>query len=192
MDDEQPDGRLPRRAQQRKERRVLPPLAEPALRDLALAYAARYATTRARLLRYLARKLQERGWAGDAPPDQAALADRLVELRYVDDAAFAHMKGRAMASRGLGRQRVEAQLAAAGVAEGDRGDAPDEAQAMATAVNFAQRTRLGPFARVPADDPKARRKQFAAMLRAGHAPAIARRVLSARSVAEAEALVVID
>ncbi|MEI6487089.1 MAG: RecX family transcriptional regulator [Sphingomonadales bacterium] len=171
-----------------RERRAPPPLDEAALRDLALHYAARFATTRVKLLRYLARKLKERGWAGAAPPDVAALADRLAELRYVDDAAWAAMKGRAMASRGLGHRRVTETLAAAGVAHDDRGDAPDEAAALATAIAFARRKRLGPFARAASDDPASRQKALAAMLRAGHGMTVARQVLATRSAAEAEAL----
>ena len=81
------------------ERRVPPPLDEAKLRDLALHYAARFATTRLKLLRYLARKLKERGWAGAQPADLDALAERLAELGYVNDAAFAAMKSRAMTFR---------------------------------------------------------------------------------------------
>ncbi len=169
--------------EKRRERRVPPPLDEAALRELALHYAARFATTRARLARYLARKLKERGWAGAAPPDVPALIGRLAELRYVDDAAYAGMKTRAMAARGLGPRRVAAQLAADGVEGDDRGDPPDAAAALAVAVAFARRRRLGPFG-PPAADPAARQKQLAAMLRAGHGLAVARRVLAARSADE--------
>ncbi|MBU6164626.1 MAG: RecX family transcriptional regulator [Alphaproteobacteria bacterium] len=158
-----------------------PPLDEAALRELALHYAARFATTQARLRRYLARKLKERGWAGSAPPDVTALIDRLAELRYVDDAAYAGMKARAMAARGLGPRRVAAQLAADGVDADDRGDAPDADAALAVAIAFARRKRLGPFGPAPADR-AARQKQLAAMLRAGHGMAVARRVLAAVSV----------
>jgi regulatory protein len=186
MDDEE---RLSPKERQRRQRRQPPPLDEPALRDLALAYAARFATTRAKLLRYLARKLKERGWAGAMPPDADVLADRLVALGYVDDRAFAAMKGRTMAARGLGRRRVSEALAAAGVAPDDRGAAPDEQAALAVALAFARRRRLGPFARVRTDDPASQRKQLAAMLRAGHAMPTARAVLAARTEAEAEALI---
>lgn len=173
----------------RRERRIPPPLDEAALRDLALHYAARFATTRLKLLRYLARKLKERGWAGAHAPDPEVLADRLAELGYVNDAAWAQMKGRAMTARGLGHRRVAEALTAAGVAHQDRGEAPDEAQALATALAFARRKRLGPFARQPSDDPASRQKALAAMLRAGHGMAAARTVLAAKSVAEAESLV---
>lgn len=171
-----------------RKRRPPQPLDDAALRDLALAYAARFATTRAKLLRYLARKLKERGWAGAQPVDAEALADRLVSLGYVDDAAYAVMKGRAMAARGLGRRRVVETLAAAGVAPDDRGEAPDDAAALATAIAFARRKRLGPFARAMSDDPAIRQKAMATMLRAGHGLDAARRVLAARTPEEAESL----
>ena len=172
----------------RRERRVPPPLDEGSLRELALHYAARFATTRLKLLRYLARKLNERGWAGARPADSEALADRLVELGYVNDAAWAAMKGRAMTARGLGHRRVAEELNAAGVAPDDRGEAPEAMAALATALAFARRKRLGPFARVASDDPASRQKAFAAMLRAGHGMGVARAILAARSVEEAEAL----
>ena len=189
MDDEkQGNGRSKRVG----ERRLPPPLDEAGLRDLALHSAARFATTRLKLLRYLARKLKERGWAGDQPAPLEALADRLAELGYVNDAAFASRKSRAMAARGLGHRRVTEQLHAAGVGEADRGEAPDEQVALATALAFARRKRLGPFARERSDDPAARQKALAAMLRAGHAMGVARQILAARSVAEAEALIAAD
>jgi regulatory protein len=173
---------------QKPARKAPPPLDQARLNDLALGYAARFATTRAKLARYLARKLKERGWAGSQPADIAALIDRLAALGYVDDASFAAMKGRAMAARGLGQRRVAEALAAAGVTPDDRGAAPDAAQAIATAVAFARRKRLGPFARTGSDDPNLRQKALAAMLRAGHSFEVARRVLAAGSVAAAETL----
>ena len=182
-------GKSPPLRRERRERRVPPPLEEAALRELALHYSARFATTRMKLLLYLARKLKERGWGGAQPPDAEALADRMAELGYVNDAAWAAMKGRAMAARGLGHRRVSGELAAAGVAPGDRGEAPDETAALATALAFARRKRLGPFARTISNDPAARQKAFTAMLRAGHAVAAVRAILAAHTVEEAEALI---
>ena len=89
-----------------KKARIAPPLDEAGLNELALAYVARYATSRAKLLAYLARKLRERGWGGEGPPDLDAVADRLVELRYIDDAAYATMKAGALLRRGYGKRRL--------------------------------------------------------------------------------------
>lgn len=174
---------------QKPARRVAPPLDEAGLRNLALGYAARFATTRVRLARHLLRKLKERGWNGAQPADIDGLIDRLAELGYVNDAAFAAMKGRSMAARGLGQRRVNDALAAAGVAAADRGDAPGEAEMLATALAFARRKRLGPYARTITHDSKQQEKSLAAMLRAGHPLPVARRVLAAGSVAAAEALI---
>ena len=74
----------------RDPRRPLPPLDQPALERAALRYVERYATTRANLVAYLQRKLRERGSEG--PVDVDALADRMAELRYVDDRAFAESR----------------------------------------------------------------------------------------------------
>lgn len=162
-----------------RERPAPRPLDAENLRELALGYAARYATTAAKLAQYLARKLKERGWAGAAPPDVPALVARLAELKYVDDAGWAAMKDRAMAARGLGRRRVAQALHAAGVQPADAPPPPDAAAALAAAITFARRRRLGPFARDAGNDPALRRKQLAAMLRAGHDMAVARQVLAA-------------
>jgi regulatory protein len=174
---------------------VKPPLDEAALRDLALSYAARFASTGARLEAYLARKLRERGVAEDAdgrtaPVDIPALVARLVELGYVDDAAYARMRARDLGARGYGARRVEQALWAAGVNEGIRADtAPGEAARRRAAVLMAQKRRIGPFGngRDDGSDPlaarKANEKAVAAMLRAGHDYEHVRFILAATDMA---------
>ena len=53
-----------------------PPLDRKGLEELALRYVGKYATTRAKLTSYLARKLRERGWSHSAEPDLEAIANR--------------------------------------------------------------------------------------------------------------------
>ena len=163
-----------------RERRTRPPLDKGRLDELALAYVGRFATSRAKLRAYLQRKLRERGWDGDQPADPGAVAERLAALGYVDDRAFASMKGRALTARGYGARRVGAALHAAGIAEDDGAEARKAAEvaAEASALRFARRRRLGPFAAVAANDRAARDKAVAAMLRAGHPLDIARRVIA--------------
>ena len=72
-----------------RERRVRPPLDETALRDLALSYVARFATSRAKLGQYLRRKLNERGWAGEREAPVTAIVEKLAEAGYIDDPAYA-------------------------------------------------------------------------------------------------------
>lgn len=157
-------------------KRPRPPLDGNSLRDLALRYVGRFATSRAKLLAYLNRKLQERGWAGEGPPAPERLVERLAELRYVDDRSFAVMKSAALTRRGYGARRVAQTLRADGIADTDRAeaDAQVDNDSWAAADRFARRKRLGPYATAAAD-PKQREKAIAAFLRAGHSFDTARR-----------------
>lgn len=150
-----------------------PPLDPDGLERLALAYVGRFQTTRARLARHLRARLQARGWAGDTPPDVAALVDRLAARGLIDEEAYAQAKARTMAARGLGARRIRKRLRADGL-EPPAWPSPLEARAQALA--FARRRGLGPFG-PPIADRRARARQLAAMVRAGHPPDVARAVL---------------
>ena len=158
------------------------PLDASGLERLALNYAGRYATTRARLRSYLVRKLRERGWDGDETPPVEALVARMATLGYVDDRAFAEARAGGLTRRGYGLRKVTEALRAAGIDEGDsqhaRGAA--ELEKWDSAVVFARRKRLGPFAAHPLDDRKQRDKALSAFLRAGHSFEISRILLDAK------------
>lgn len=160
-------------------RRARPPLDSAKLDELALAYVGRFATTRAKLRAYLARKLRERGWEGTSEPDLEAIAERLAAHGYIDDAGYALMKSRALSGRGYGKRRLLTALRVAGVGEEDGAGARDhaDAEAVAAALRFAERRRIGPFALKKTDDPREREKALAAMVRAGHAFALARAIV---------------
>lgn len=175
-------GRRRRKGESKGERKrkKARPLNETSLRDLALAYVARFATTGAKLEGYLLRKLRERGVAEDGDgrvqtPDVGALVARLIELGYVDDEAYARSKTRDLTARGYGARRVEQALWAAGVDENTREEtAPTESAVRRAAILLAKKRRFGPFGIAPAEEEpselihKRREKQVAAMLRAGH------------------------
>jgi regulatory protein len=138
------------------------------LEALALAYVGRYATTEARLARYLQRKIAERGWGEADAPDVAALVARHAAAGYVDDRAFAEARAGALARRGYGGRRIGQALAAAGVDRAiGEAVAPDADVAFAAAETFARRRRFGRFATERAA-PELARRQIAAMIRAGH------------------------
>lgn len=153
------------------------PLDTAALERLALRYVERFATTRAKLAQYLNRKIRERGWEG-AVADPVALAERLAGLGYIDDRAFGEARARSLTRRGLGTRRVTMALTQAGVAGEDREEILPEVaeQAVDTALRYARRRRFGPFAAEAADRP-VQDKQVGAMVRAGHPPDLARRIV---------------
>ena len=154
-----------------------PPLNAEQLRELALRYVGKYATTRAKLRQYLARKIRERGWADGAAPDLEALAVRFAELGLIDDAAYALAKSRTLAARGYGKRRLADQLRQAGVDGVDQAEAAAHADdaAVDAALRLAQRRRIGPFA-AEAADPQQREKWIAAMIRGGHGFALAKAI----------------
>ncbi|MBV7259029.1 regulatory protein RecX [Erythrobacter crassostreae] len=179
---------------------------ETSLRDLALSYAARFATTGAKLEGYLARKIRERGIADDSDGrtievDTPALVARLIELGYVNDDAYARAKSRDLTARGYGARRVEQALWAAGVDEDVREDhAPSEAAAREAAALLAKKRRFGVYSDKllgseeeeyeggldHVNSHKLREKQVAAMLRAGHKMDHVRFIMDAPAHADVE------
>lgn len=189
----------------KREKRKKRPLDEASLRDLALSYAARFATTAAKLEMYLHRKIRERGVVDDAGQiDVRAIVDRLVELRYVDDEAYAKARSGSLLRRGYGAKRVSEALRHAGVDENTcEQAAPNAVTAREAAITMARKRRFGPFGlheqaglegsddthgddQPPRLDPAKREKQIAAMLRAGHGFDTAKLLIDARSIDEVE------
>jgi regulatory protein len=154
------------------------------LRALAIRYVGRYATTRAKLTTYLTRKVAERGWEDETRPPVSEIVESCVAAGYVDDQAFAEAKSRSLARQGYGHRRVESSLYQAGITR-DVADSlrPDDESAFERAEAFARKRRIGRFAPYPADQNLLRR-QFAAMVRAGHSPQLAGYFV--RSVPEAD------
>jgi regulatory protein len=170
-------------------RRTPVPLDPHRLEELALAYVARFATSRAKLEGYLARKLRERGWESATPPAVADLAERFVDAGYIDDEGYARARTGSLMRRGYGMRRVGQALGAAGIdSEVRERIAPDQAERRRSALVMARKRRFGPFAPEPADRAM-REKQIAAMLRAGHGFDHIVALLDATSVEQAEAWV---
>jgi regulatory protein len=160
-------------------RRERPALDGDSLNELALAYVGRFATTRAKLGAYLSRKVRERGWAGERGPDIESVVERLADLGYVDDAGYALSKARSLSARGYGKRRVGQSLRAAGIGEED-GEAALEladSESVESAIRYARRRRIGPFAAEPADR-DSRERALAAMIRAGHDFALAKAIIA--------------
>jgi regulatory protein len=158
------------------------PLDAARLEALAIAYVGRYATTRAKLAHYLERKLAVRGWDGESAPPVAMVVERCAALGYVDDAAFATARGAALGRRGYGARRIMQALRAAGIEPDDSASVEKAAREdpMESALAYAKRRHIGPFSREEEPDLNVRRRGFAALLRAGHDPEVARRIAYAK------------
>jgi regulatory protein len=127
----------------------------------------------------LARKVRERGWEGAREPDFGGVAQRLADLGYINDSAFALAKSQALTGRGYGKRRVDQKLWLAGIGEEDgrAARALAEQEAVSAALRFAERRKIGPFG-LAIRDSKQREKAVAAMVRAGHSLTLARAIAS--------------
>jgi regulatory protein len=169
----------------RRERAPPKPLDSARLTDLAYFHVSRFAVTEGRLKQYLIRKVREKGWASEEQVSDIIdqISARLVQLGAVNDLAVARSTVSVARQKGLAGHRVRLALAtkqvkAEHVAEvlQPNDETDTEAEALDAARRFARRKRLGPWRTVPLT-PERERKETSAMIRAGHAHAIARTVL---------------
>ena len=102
------------------------------------------------------------------------IVERCANNGYVNDQVFAESRAASFARKGYGHRRVEQALRSAGV-DAEIVDTlnPDEAVARAAAEHYARRRRFGRFGDANFDA-SIKRKQLAAMLRAGHSYELAR------------------
>jgi len=164
------------------------------LENAAMHYLERFASSSRNLRRVLMRKVDRslNHWGGEREACAAqvdAIIAKLARLGYLDDAAYAEMKTRALHRQGKGSRTIRATLAAKGidaelaasalVSLAEEVDEPD----LAAAIKLAKKRRLGPFR--PGPRAEFRNKDLAALARAGFDFDTARRVIEAES---AEAL----
>ena len=166
--------------QPRPVKKPAPPLNAESLRQLALHYVGKYATTQSKLAGYLTRKIRERGWDDERSADIAGLTEQFTSLGYINDAQFAEARSRSFVHRGFGGRRLNEDLRASGIGDADaiHAKAHMDDSIFTAAENFARRKRLGPFAQEAAPQEK-RNKQLNAFLRAGHSFELAKRFVYA-------------
>jgi regulatory protein len=175
-----------------------PPPTEASLREAALAYLARYATTEAGLRLILQRRIDRwarRAEGQDDTPEIAATAKawipaivaRMVELGLVNDAAFAENRARGLALSGRSHRMIAARLMAKGVSPALAREAMPEIEGgeLAAALILARKRRIGPF-RAAEPDPN---RELGVLARAGFPRDVALRAL-AMEADEAEAAII--
>ena len=176
----------------RRQRPASPPSAAY-LGRAALAYLARFASGRENLCRVLRAKARRRAhragldWtperAGEVEAWIAQIVARLASQGLVDDRAYAGARVRSLRTRGTSARTIRARLSAKGLGRETIEDAlgggeTREAEELAAAVRHARRRRLGPW-RDPDRRAASVARDLAAMVRAGFAYPLARRVIFA-------------
>ena len=177
-----------------------PPPDAASLKEAAMRYVARYATTEAGLRFVLNRRIDR--WARltqdrDDVPERVATAKaaipaivaRMTELGLVNDAAFAASRARSLSLGGKSRRAILAKLAVKGIgAEQARAALPEEGGdgELISALVLARKRRIGPFRVTDVGD---RNKEMAVLARAGFPRDVAARAL-AMAEGEAEAAII--
>lgn len=176
------------------------PVSEEWLERAALHYLGRYAATRARLVEVLIRKVRRRH-EDDAPPSAEeagwveAVADRCVELGYVDDAAYARARAATLLRKGKPGRAIAADLRHRGIGEEGVVEAlekidTDENAGLdrRAAAALARRRRFGAFGTGKDQSDDRRRKELGAMMRAGFSYSLAVEILDMEEEALRELL----
>jgi len=166
------------------------------LRNSALHYLQRYASSSAHLRRLLQAKVARSARAHDTDPEEGAeaieaLIAELLDAGLLDDARYATERARILHRRGASAKAVRAGLMAKGIEADDieralaslRQEAAEPE--LAAALAYARRRRLGPY-RSPSERAERREKDLAALGRKGFSYALARRVIETNDLAELE------
>ncbi len=166
------------------------------LRNSALYYLERYASSSGHLRRLLLAKVARsaRAHGSDAEKGAAAVAALIAELLgagLLDDARYAGERARILHRRGASARAIRAGLMAQEIAADDieralaglREEAAEPE--LAAALAYARKRRLGPY-RDPATRAERREKDLAALGRKGFGYDMARRVIETDDLAELE------
>lgn len=162
-----------------------PPPTETTLREAALNYLARYATTEAGLRRFLHKRIDTWARTVEEPGERAqglkscvpGIVARMVELGLVNDAVFAESRAKGLALGGRSRRAITARLVAKGIDPNQaRAVLPeDEGGELISALILARKRRIGPFRLTAGADPN---RELGVLARAGFPREVAQRALS--------------
>jgi len=167
-----------------------PDLSAPVLEKAALEYLGRYASSSAQLRQVLMRRVRRAQMLGAGDTATAvtaidALVQRYIAAGLLDDRRFAEAQAASLQRRGTSQHFIRRRLAAKGIArefvEEAVADLAENQGAgdLAAACALARRRRLGPY-RAPGTRGANRKRDLAALARAGFSLEIARRVLAAK------------
>jgi len=168
------------------------------LENAALYYLERFSSSSANLRRVLMRKVARSARAHGTDPAEGsglveAIIARYLQSGLLDDAVYAAQKAASLRRRGTSRYAIRGKLAVKGVdaelinAALERLDDEQGSGDLVAACALVRRRRLGAY-RPKAEQAPHRRKDLAALARAGFSLDVALRVLAAVDVDALEAL----
>ncbi|WP_339856435.1 RecX family transcriptional regulator [uncultured Nisaea sp.] len=174
----------------RREKKPPKPITESYLRNVALWYMERYASSSANLKAVLMRRVRlSSAYHGSDPAEGAgmveAVVQRYTEAGILNDRLFAETRVRSLVSRGTSTKMIRRKLMEKGVSSDDIDAALDEVLdqengELTSAARYARRRRIGPY-RLPEKREDNRDRDMAALARQGFGFGIAAKVVDAES-----------
>lgn len=156
------------------------------LENAALHYLKRYAATQSQLKRVLLRRVDKSlrfhgGERSEALGWVDALLSKLVQGGYLNDEAYAGMKAHSLRASGRSSRVIAQKLRMKGVSADvvtqKLADATAELSEEEAARIWARKKRLGPFRTKPETREDNRKRDLAALARAGFSFGIAKKVI---------------
>ncbi len=168
-----------------RQKREPRPVTASYLRNAALHYLKQRSASRAMVRQTLTRRakarLQVRVLEAETVDHIERALDALVADKLIDDATFARGRKATLEHKGLPARRIAQGLKLKGVdAETIEATLADGVDDLAQARRYAERRRLGSWSR-KSDTPDQRRKDLAAMSRAGFSYGAATQALAAKT-----------
>ena len=193
MENKQQSVRNSARSERRKPRKAT----AQSLRNAALFYLQRYATSAENLRRVLMRRVERASLAHGSDVQEGAEFVNEIIIRYretglLDDLVYAKAQTQSLRRRGNSLRMIRARLQAKGVAREDIESVLTELDLSVTdadlsaAVIIARRRRLGPWRL--SDRADRRMRDLATLAQRGFSYAVSKRVIDAESTAHLEEL----
>lgn len=174
-------------------------ITESSLRNIALYYLQRYASSKENVRRVLMRRVHRSALVHeDLDTDEAArwvdqLVEQLAKSGMIDDEIYAEGQMKALFRRGISPRVIAQRLAQKGIDAElvqktiSKLNANSANPKMSAAIKFAKRRRFGPY-QTRGDRNERTDKDMAAFARAGFDYETARKVLSSNTIDELEDL----
>ena len=181
-----------------QERKIPRRVSEQSLRNAALKYIDRFATSRENLRHVLMRRVQKSAYYHDISIEEAQswiekILDKLEQANFINDTRYAEGRAGALHRKGTSLRVIRMKLKEKGISE------PNIQQALSNleeetqsenlerdaAIALARRRRLGPW-RLHEKREAMRDKDMAALARAGFSYDLAQEIINAENLEELE------
>ncbi|NVK19028.1 MAG: RecX family transcriptional regulator [Methylocystaceae bacterium] len=179
-----------------QDQKIPRPVSHQSLRNAALRYIDRFATSRENLRQVLMRRVQKSNYYHDTSIQDGIdwiedILNQLEKAKFINDKTYAEGRAGALHRKGTSLKVIRMKLMEKGISDEDiayalsalEEESDSENLERAAAIALAKRRRLGPW-RQEEKREEMKEKDLAAMARAGFSYDLARDIIEADSIEE--------